>query len=170
MYMIINKLEDKPVAFLNTQEQVDKYMERFDNTDDYDIISYKGIEDCEQKEIGQVIGSYGMLTFIGGTDSWNVEKYKKNKYIDMDSKSMCVNFNTVYGLSKAPSNNTKGITIYKAYIADKDTEIPDIYTCVGKFTEWLNIIGNTGTIVGFKAKRIEVYRMGGFECVVKLIN
>lgn len=57
----------------------------------------------------------------------------------------------------------------KAYIADANTEIPPYYKRVAKFTNWLTIYDDFGSMQTFRGKAIKIYRAGKTGCIVQIM-
>lgn len=59
---------------------------------------------------------------------------------------------------------------YFAYIADEECGIPEHYNKEAEFDNWLRIYDNDICTRNFHAKKINVYRAGGYGCIIQLIK
>lgn len=60
---------------------------------------------------------------------------------------------------------------YSAYIVtEPDVEIGSHYTKVATYTHWLKIYDDDGLAFRVDAKEINIYRAGGFGCIIQVIQ
>ena len=60
--------------------------------------------------------------------------------------------------------------VYKAYIVDQDTEVPEHYRLVDTFTDWLKIYDDEELTYKVYAKEIKVYRAAEMGCVIQVVK
>lgn len=59
---------------------------------------------------------------------------------------------------------------YNAYIVDADAKIPERYSLVFKGHNWLWVYSDSARVAEFDGRLINVYRAGGYGCVIQIID
>ena len=59
---------------------------------------------------------------------------------------------------------------YRAYVVDENAEIGAHYKKVANFECWLKIYDDDGLTYRVNAREINIYRAGGFGCIIQTIG
>lgn len=89
---------------------------------------------------------------------------------------MCIGSSDIAQLMLRGCNKEVGLMSYPedgsyfAYIVDEEAEIPSHYDLIYRTHNWLWIYSDEARTAEFKGEFIDVYRAGGFGCIIRIFT